>query len=184
MIKRHWRCIVIKPISISLIIVTAVIILVFSVRSSKIKYSLSPDFKPKELTVLSKRASFLTTTQKVDSRIAKQVEQLIVDAEADGLCLVVSSGYRSYEYQEAIYEVSKDKDLVMKPGYSEHQTGLAVDFQACPMFGGSRDDSVDRLELTKPFNTLPEYQWLVDNADKYGISQTYSFEPWHWRFEL
>jgi LAS superfamily LD-carboxypeptidase LdcB len=72
----------------------------------------------------------------------------------------------------------------MKPGYSEHQTGLAVDFQACPMADGVRDDSVDRLELSNPFSTLPEYKWLIDHANQYKISQTYENESWHWRFEL
>jgi len=145
---------VIKSISVSFIALFLTLLVCFLIiRPDQIKYPLSPDFKPKELTVLSERASFITSTQKVDSRIAKQVERIVVDAEADGLCLVVSSGYRSYEYQKALYEATKDKGLAMKPGYSEHQIGLAVDFQACPMAGGSRDDSIDRLELVEHFFT-------------------------------
>lgn len=166
------------------ILIIAIIILCLTLNHYKSEYPLDPDFKPKYLTTLSERASFLTSTQKVDSRIAKQVERIIVDAEADGLCLVVSSSYRSYEYQKAIYEVSKDKNLVMKPGYSEHQTGLAVDFQACPLYGWHRNDEIERPELANGFETLPEYQWLNDNAYKYGITQTYENESWHWRFEL
>lgn len=147
---------------------------------------LPSDYQPKELITLNKRSSFLTSTQKVDSRISKQVEQLIADAGAGGMCLVVSSGYRSYKEQVAVY--ATDPSIAMKPGRSEHQTGLAVDFQGCPMrrqLGGMvRDDLIERPELAVSFQLLPEYRWLVMNADKYGIQQTYSNEAWHWKFNI
>jgi len=149
------------------------------------------NYAPREMRQLPGWVNWLDTKQEVDIRIWGRVQSLISEARADGMCLVVSSGYRSYEEQEKLYDRSSGDVLVMKPGYSEHQTGLAVDFQACPMLrqAGSpgivrRDDSVERPELAQPFDSLPEYQWLVLNAEDYGIVQTYFEEPWHWKFNL
>ena len=169
-------------------LIAIIILFLFPVESNHLKYRLPDNYKPKELSILSLRSSFLTSTQLVDSRIAKQVEQLVMDAQADGLCLVVSSGYRSFSYQQKLYNRAEDKSLVMKPGYSEHQTGLAVDFQACPysyaLGGIYRNDQVERPELTQPFGDLPEYQWLLNNAKKYGIEQSYPNESWHYKFMI
>ena len=152
------------------------------------------DYKPKQLTVLSRKASYLDTVKEVDSRIAPKLEQLIVDAEKDAMCLTVIGAYRSFEYQQELYDKFTDKAKVAKPGESEHQTGLAVDFEACPMTNGWRDDTAERLELLKDFNELPEYKWLKKNAGKYGIEESYRednqkktgypAEPWHWKFMI
>lgn len=145
-----------------------------------------------EIESLSSRASYLNTTQYFDSNAKNNLEQMILDAEKDGMCLVVMSGYRSSERQEIIYDEAENKSLVALPNQSEHQTGLAVDFGACPMKDGIRDDSVERLELRNDFIDLPEYCWLVRNAYKYGFEQSfteynkyisgYPSESWHWKF--
>ena len=113
---------------------------------------LSDNFTP-EVFVLSKRASWLNTTPTLDLRARVMVEDLIIEAEKNGMCLVVASGYRSYEQQKVLYDDSEDKNEVAIAGGSEHQTGLAVDFTACPMRNGIREDSVERLELKK-FNPI------------------------------
>lgn len=169
-------------------LIAILILFLFPVESHSIKYRLPDNYQPKELITLSQRASFLNTTQKVDQRIAKKIEDLILDAQNDGLCLVVSSGYRSFDYQQKVYDQAKDKSLVMLPGKSEHQTGLAVDFQACPIQhygdGIRRNDNRERLELKNDFLTLPEYKWLKDNAKNYNMVQTYENEAWHWKFKI
>jgi LAS superfamily LD-carboxypeptidase LdcB len=131
-----------------------------------------------ELVDLSERASWLNTKQQVDVRAKEVIEKMILNAELDGLCLVVSSGYRSVEDQEKIKQ--KYGDLAEEPGKSEHHTGMAVDLQACPMTNGKRDDEAERLELAKPFEELPEYVWLKENAENYGLKQSYTNESWHW----
>ena len=131
------------------------------------------------LVDLSERACWLNTEQQVDITAKEAVERLIVDAEKNGMCLVVSSGYRSEEEQEKIKE--KYGDLAEEPGKSEHHTGLAVDFVGCPMTNFKRDDTAERLELSKPFEELPEYEWLKKNAKNYGFKQTYKNETWHWK---
>jgi len=151
-----------------------------------------PDgYEPYNLSLLSPRASWLNTEQYLDIRAKKVVEKLINDAEKDGMCLVVSSGYRTAEEQQEIYDLAESKSMVAKPNESEHQTGLAVDFVACPMTNGRRDDTAERLELEKPFEELPEFEWLQDNAWKYNMEQSYRMdnmdkteypvESWHWK---
>ena len=152
---------------------------------------LVPDYKP-NLFRLSMRASWLNSNQKVDGQIKEVLELMIDNAERDGVCLVVTSGYRSAEEQQELYDSAKDKSLVALPNASEHQTGLAVDFAACPMENGKRNDEIERLELKNAFNTLPEYSWLKENAAKYNFEESfteenkketgYPPEPWHFKY--
>lgn len=134
-------------------------------------------FEP-EVLLLSPRASWLDTEQTLDIRAKIMVEQLIADAEKDGMCLVVTSGYRSAKDQQKLHDTTPEekKIYVAKAGESEHQTGLAVDFAACPMLDGVRDDPTERPELEKDFEDLPEYSWLTFNAYKYGFEQSFTTE--------
>ena len=92
--------------------------------------------------------------------------------------------YRSYQDQVDItdlylnaYGQSYVDKFVAKPGYSEHQTGLAFDI-------GSRNTSI--------FANSKEYGWMQDNAYKYGFVMRYDEryedltefrkEPWHYRY--
>jgi D-alanyl-D-alanine carboxypeptidase len=99
------------------------------------------------------------------------------------------SAYRSYTAQVSTYNgwVSKlgkkAADLTSaRPGYSEHQTGLAIDIATA--------DS--KCTLQACFASTNQGKWLAKNAYKYGFilrypkGQTdvtgYEFEPWHYRF--
>jgi D-alanyl-D-alanine carboxypeptidase len=153
----------------------------------KTKYQ--DDFK---IVPLSKNASYLTTEQSLAAVAAPHLEQMILDAEKDGMCLIVKSGYRTKERQQKLWNEAIDKSLVALPGTSEHETGLAVDLDGCPMIDGVRNDAGVRLELRGEFEDLPEYDWLLANAPKYGFYQSYTegnsketgkpAEAWHWKF--
>lgn len=107
----------------------------------------------------------------------------------------VCSGYRSYSYQYTLYyetyynqEKAKNPSLSdeeiykiidtysARPGTSDHQTGLCVDF----------------YELEETFENRAAFKWLEKNAYKFGFilrfpkGKTdvtgYTYEPWHWRF--
>lgn len=144
-----------------------------------------------KIVPLSKRASYLTATKEIKNKVSIPLEQLILDAEQDGMCLVVMSGFRTRERQQLLYNNDKE-GLVAIPGTSEHEEGIAVDFGGCPMVDGTRNDLAQRLELRDDFSTLPEYQWLLDNAYKYNFEQSYTeenseetgfpAEEWHWRY--
>ena len=102
------------------------------------------------------------------------------EAFENDLELTIFSGYRSFEKQEKIWSNNPNENYVAKPGYSEHQTGLAIDV--------SRKD----IGLTKNFKNTKEYQYLKNNAYKYGFIIRYPedkeyitgylFEPWHLRY--
>ena len=54
-------------------------------------------------------------------------KQLANDAKKEGHTIVILSSYRTYEYQEKLWNRDKDDDYVARPGSSEHITGLAID---------------------------------------------------------
>ena len=71
---------------------------------------------------------------KLVSEAKSQYEAMAKQAAKEGLKLVATSSYRSYEYQEELYNNYAKRDgkeaadtYSGRPGYSEHQTGLAVD---------------------------------------------------------
>ena len=96
------------------------------------------------------------------SKIALDAYKKMSKAAAkEGYSIVINSAYRSYQdqvdlsdfYLKAYGEKYVDK-YVAKPGYSEHQTGLAFDI-------GSRNTNV--------FQNSKEYTWMEENAYKYGF---------------
>ncbi len=121
--------------------------------------------------------------------MAPHLEQLFAAAQAAGVPLELSSGYRSYNYQVRVYggEVktygqAKADSESARPGFSEHQTGLASD--VAPADG--------TCDLSQCFGTTPAGQWLAAHAYEYGFivrypqgkeSVTgYEYEPWHIRY--
>ena len=101
------------------------------------------------------------------------------EASKLGLNLTLFSGYRSYSYQENLYNNSTT-GFVAKPGSSEHQSGYAVDV------------STKECGLTTNFENTLEFTFLKNNAHKYGFILRYPknkeditgypYEPWHYRY--
>ncbi|HSW98607.1 MAG TPA: M15 family metallopeptidase [Candidatus Saccharimonadales bacterium] len=120
---------------------------------------------------------------------AAGLEELNAAASQQGLHLMLASGYRSYPLQVSVYnsevrangQAGADQESA-RPGYSEHQTGLAADLE--PL---SR-----KCEVQTCFADTPEGIWLAANAWKYGFTLRYQqnakpitgyeYEPWHVRF--
>lgn len=135
--------------------------------------------------------------QSVDARIAKQLKNMLADAEKEGFRMVVCSSYRSVEKQKELYnryignEVARGKDYwsaleetirsTAFPGKSEHNLGLAVDIV-----------SANYMELDQKQESTPEAKWLAKNCYKYGFILRYPvdkteitgiiYEPWHYRY--
>ena len=144
-----------------------------------------PDDYQVELTELS-------NGEKVDSRIYPELQEMFNDARAQGYGLFVREGYRTQEEQqqlmdekiEAYENEGKSKSEAKKlaeqwvaiPGTSEHQLGIAVDINADTTKSSSDD----------------VYNWLAENAHKYGFIKRYPSdktditgvinEPWHYRY--
>jgi D-alanyl-D-alanine carboxypeptidase len=128
-------------------------------------------------------------SMQLDSRAASALEALVTAGQNAGIKLELYSGYRSYEQQVSTYnsevrgfgQVQADKESA-RPGYSEHQTGLAADISAV---SGTCD-------LQVCFGTTEEGKWLATNAYKYGFIVSYPqdkieitgfmYEPWHIRY--
>ncbi|MGO1548520.1 MAG: M15 family metallopeptidase [Nesterenkonia sp.] len=118
------------------------------------------------------------------------LEELFAAGDAQGMHLGLVSAYRSFEYQQQIYsqrhaEVGTEAtDLYMsRPGYSEHQTGLATD-----VISIANPDCM----LGECFAATPEGQWVAENAHEHGFvirylegmedTTGYPYEPWHLRY--
>jgi LAS superfamily LD-carboxypeptidase LdcB len=117
---------------------------------------------------------------------ADAYDQLCLAVKAQGLKLGSSSAFRTYARQKELYDYYisidglevTDRDTA-RPGHSEHQTGLAVDFNAGDGYYGF-------------FIKSDTYAWVRVNSWRYGFilrfpeDKTditgYIFEPWHYRY--
>ena len=149
------------------------------------KYNyLTEDYVPENLQTVDKKYSS-KTLQLVD--YAKEAfEELSEAASKENYTVLAMSSYRSYQYQYNLYNryvstegVEAADTYSARPGYSEHQTGLAVD-----VYNGKEDFT--NFEKTK------EYNWMQDNAYKFGfilrfpkdkvLETGYQYESWHYRY--
>ncbi len=146
-------------------------------------HSLSEDFVPNDLTLVD--TSLASSDDIYASRLAINAFRKMKEAaESEGYQIVINSAYRSYQDQVDLSELylstygeSYVEKYVAKPGFSEHQTGLAFDI-------GSKNVNV--------FANSKEYTWMQENAHKYGFIQRFSKkyesitgfrqEAWHYRY--
>ena len=145
---------------------------------------LDKEFIPQNLLKVPKNFSIKECY--LQKKACKAFEKLCKDANKANYRIKAASCYRSYDYQEKIYneyikELGQEYTEMAsaRPGFSEHQTGLAVDVE------GSKD-TYDEFEKTK------EFKWMLKNAYKYGFILRYpkgkknitgfKYEPWHYRY--
>ncbi|MCC3282616.1 MULTISPECIES: M15 family metallopeptidase [Arthrobacter] len=115
--------------------------------------------------------------------------QMNADAAAAGVGLVAVSGFRTADAQTQLhssysntYGQQAAESISARPGYSEHQTGLAVDI-------GNPDGA---CSLEPCFEATPAGAWAAANAHRYGFIIRYpagaeattgfGYEPWHLRY--
>ena len=145
---------------------------------------LSKNYIPSDLEQISLEYS---CDNKYLRKIAKEnFEHMAKDAKENGFNIVAVSTYRSYDYQDKLYNNYVDEkghyyaDMCSaRAGHSEHQTGLAVDIADLSL-------DYDNFEYTK------EFIWVKENAHKYGFIMRYpkakfhitgfKYEPWHYRY--
>lgn len=127
----------------------------------------------------------------------EDLTRMLQDAGEEGYQYYIASAYRSKEYQQSLInnDVKKLQNQgksyqealgqtyrqVMPAGYSEHETGLALDFLVA---GNSR------LDITQ--ETSPANRWLQEHCVEYGFILRYpkgkeeitgiDYEPWHFRY--
>lgn len=120
---------------------------------------------------------------KLRALLLPELREMLMEAKKDGVTLRVLSAYRSFERQKAIYErmiTQYGKEYAMRvsapPGHSQHQLGVAIDFNS----------------LEQEFGASKEGKWLADHAYRFGFSISYPqgeesftgymYEPWHYRY--
>lgn len=145
-------------------------------------HKLDENFVPDNLVQIkdscAKNKSYLSKVAQV------AFENMCDAAREDGKNILSNSAYRSYKNQQDVYDTYLNlygqtyvDNYVAVPGFSEHQTGLALDVAA------------------KGYNTFkksPEYTWMLENAYKYGFILRYpkekqditgyKNEAWHFRY--
>jgi len=145
---------------------------------------LTPDYVPQDLEIIDVNYACKDKYLRHDARI--NFEKMAKQAKNEGYNIIAVSTYRSYEYQDKLYNsYVNDKGFYFadmasaRAGHSEHQTGLAVDV-------ADKSLDYDNFEKTK------EFIWMKDNAHKYGFILRYpkasfhitgfKYEPWHYRY--
>lgn len=120
---------------------------------------------------------------------AGPLSRLLDAADAAGQHLKIASAFRSLAYQDGVHarlvaergRAAADA-ISARPGYSEHQTGLAVDLELPD----------GRCALDPCFAETPEGRWLATHAAHFGFVLRYTAhnrgrtgyapEPWHYRY--
>ncbi len=159
---------------------------------------LSSNYIPPKLTDIVDTRKDGRAVQQMQECAAKALEALFIEMRAAGYTDVsVMSGYRSYDYQEYLYNYYISLEMQANPalthdeaeaivsgysakaGTSEHQSGLCIDMHNLP-------------SASTAFAYTEAYTWLSENAWKFGFILRfpegsyditgYTFEPWHYRF--
>ncbi len=136
------------------------------------------------------RSNITATEEQLSGAAAPALVSMVNAAKQHGVLLNLQSGYRSYTFQSNLYSQyvkqqgqSLTDTASARPGYSEHQTGLAVDL------GGASEPSCN---VRQCFADTTEYRWLAKNTYRYGFIERYpknrqavtgyEYEPWHYRY--
>ncbi len=160
------------------------------------QHPMDADFAPDDLVAVTVPA---TRMMELRRSAARALEAMFAEMAADGVTDVsVTSAYRSYTYQQHLFDryveeemetglsydeaVARVETYSARAGYSEHQTGLCIDFFTSEM-----------TDLTnEQFEPSAACEWLRNNAHKFGFILRYpeektgvtgySYESWHYRF--
>lgn len=145
---------------------------------------LEKSYQPKDITEIALSYSYDGNSIKKEAYDA--FTTMADKAEKEDINLIVSTSYRTYEQQEKTYNAIKQSSgtksadqIAARPGFSEHQTGLALDIDTFDSYTGD-------------FDQTEAFRWLKKNAHKYGFILRYpkgkeditgfKYEPWHFRF--
>ena len=150
------------------------------------KHKLPDGYVPSDLTNVTVNGTVTSYTLRREA--AEAMTKMFAGAAQDGVQLVLTSAYRSYEYQYQLYNGyvaqygSATADTISsRPGYSDHQTGLAADITSSTYSALNQGFAQDSGGI-----------WLAAHAHEYGFIMRYpqgkqditgyAFEPWHFRY--
>lgn len=127
--------------------------------------------------------------ERLRAQAADAYKQFAKAAKAAGVNVMPISGYRSFSEQASLYESyvrqygqATADTLAARPGYSEHQTGLAMDI----------GNASGICALQACFANTPAGRWAAEHGWEYGFiirypsgagaTTGYTYEPWHLRY--
>lgn len=149
------------------------------------KYNyLDKDYEPENLWNVKNWYSF--GSNKIVEEVYDAFIDMYTDAKEEGLSIIITSGFRTYDTQEELYEEYQDElgkeeadRVAARPGFSEHQTGLCIDV-------------MNYTSTMEDFEETQEFKWMQKNAYKYGFILRYpkdkeyitgyDYESWHYRY--
>jgi len=147
-------------------------------------HALPEGYSPLDLVPL--RAGYFNVARN-DLRLRQAAADSLVEmaraARGDGIILTAASSYRSYAHQTQVHNrliaqmgLEAARRVSARPGHSQHQTGLALDF----------------YPIHNRFAQTPAGIWVKGNASRFGWSLSYpesyehitgySWESWHFRY--
>ena len=145
----------------------------------------------KDILIANKQYPLPSTYSPGESKEARAAfSEMAAAAKLDGFELIAFSTYRSYDYQTGLYERYVERDgseaadrYSARPGYSEHQTGLAFDI-------GEVDN--EQYFASSKFGETDAGKWVAANAYRFGFIMRYPegkekitgymHESWHFRY--
>ncbi len=149
------------------------------------KHYVSSDYVPLDLVPLEKNSLYNINRKDLSLRPDAEASLRLMAAAAkeDGITLLVSSTYRSYDYQKRLFQHWVDVDGLeeaeresARPGTSQHQLGTAIDF------GSITDDFAETAMGKWVYARGPEFGWSLSFPMDYEDVTGYRWESWHFRF--
>ena len=149
------------------------------------KHAVGSDYVPRDLIPV--KGNELWNVSRNDLSLRPEayaaLEDLSRAALNDGIKLLVSSTYRSYQYQEGLFNRYVKQDGLelaerysARPGTSQHQLGVAVDF------GSITDDWGDTKMGKWIYDHAADFGWSLSFPQGYEDVTGYMWECWHFRY--
>lgn len=149
------------------------------------KHTVGSDYVPRDLVPV--KGNELWNVSRNDLSLRPEayaaLEDLSRAALNDGIKLLVSSTYRSYQYQEGLFNRYVKQDGLelaerysARPGTSQHQLGVAVDF------GSITDDWGDTKMGKWVYDHAADFGWSLSFPQGYEDVTGYMWECWHFRY--
>ncbi len=149
------------------------------------KHAVGSDYVPRDLIPV--KGNELWNVSRNDLSLRPEayaaLEDLSRAALNDGIKLLVSSTYRSYQYQEGLFNRYVKQDGLelaerysARPGTSQHQLGVAIDF------GSITDDWGDTKMGKWVYDHAADFGWSLSFPQAYEDVTGYMWECWHFRY--
>lgn len=147
-------------------------------------YFLNENYTPSSTVLINPAYTLNNKEVNILTEVKPKLESMIFAASSSDVKIIVHSGYRSFAEQKGLksaytrtYGITKSNQFSADQGYSEHQLGTTVDIT----------DGKSGLSIS--FDKTKTFEWLQNNAHKYGFILSYNknnvyyqYEPWHWRY--